>query len=184
MDEREQQRKIGHRLAIIRHAEEVTGNVAATCRYYGISRPCFSKWLRRYEEFGEEGLRDGSSAPLNSPRVTKPGVASKIIYRRQHHHFGPQKIAMYMDRYHDITISSSGVWRILNKLGMSRLPSSQRYKRNKDRWKRYEKQLPGRRIQGVDATLLGKPVLAEVEEVRWRCARGSVPISSVRSGIG
>ena len=28
MDEREQQRKIRHRLAMIRHAEEVTGNVA------------------------------------------------------------------------------------------------------------------------------------------------------------
>jgi hypothetical protein len=33
MDEREQQRKIRHRLAIIRHAEQVTGDVAATCRY-------------------------------------------------------------------------------------------------------------------------------------------------------
>jgi hypothetical protein len=35
MDGRKQQRKVRHRLAIIRHAEEVTGNVAATCRYYG-----------------------------------------------------------------------------------------------------------------------------------------------------
>ena len=63
MDEREQQRKIRHRLAVLRHAEEVSGNVAATCRYYGISRPTFYKWLRQYEEFGEEGLRDRSSRP-------------------------------------------------------------------------------------------------------------------------
>lgn len=41
MDEREQQRKIRHRLAILRHAEEVTQDVSATCRYYGISRPTF-----------------------------------------------------------------------------------------------------------------------------------------------
>ncbi len=34
MDEREQ-RKIRRRLAVLRHAEEVTGSVAATCRYYG-----------------------------------------------------------------------------------------------------------------------------------------------------
>jgi len=147
MDEREQQRKIRHRLAMIRHAEGVTGNAAATCRYYGISRPCCYKWLRRYEELGEAGLRDGSSAPLNSPKATRPEVVSKIIYLRQHYHFGPQKIAMYLDRYHDISISHSGIWRILNKLGMSRLPSSQRYKRHKDRWKRYEKQLPGQRVQ-------------------------------------
>jgi hypothetical protein len=31
-------REVRRRLAIIQHAEEVTGNVAMTCRYYGISR--------------------------------------------------------------------------------------------------------------------------------------------------
>ena len=36
MDEREQQRKIRHRLAMIRHAEEVTGNVALTCRLFWV----------------------------------------------------------------------------------------------------------------------------------------------------
>ena len=30
MDDREQQCKIRHRLAVLRHAEEVSGNVAAT----------------------------------------------------------------------------------------------------------------------------------------------------------
>lgn len=147
MDAREQERKVRHRLAVIRHAQEVTANVALTCRYYGISRPTYYKWLRRYEELGEEGLRDGSSRPLNSPCATKAEVVSKIVYLRQHYHFGPRKIAMYLARYHDITISPSGTWRILNKLQMSRLPSSQRYKRHKDRWQRYEKQLPGQRVQ-------------------------------------
>jgi hypothetical protein len=33
MTEPEQQRKIRHRLAVLAHAEEVTGNVARTCRY-------------------------------------------------------------------------------------------------------------------------------------------------------
>jgi transposase len=49
---------------------------------------------------------------------------------------------MYLKRYHDVTISKSGVWRILHRLGMGRLPASQRYKRHDKRWKRYEKQLP------------------------------------------
>jgi len=147
MDDREQQRKVKRRLAIIRHAQEVTGNVAQTCRYYGISRQVYYKWLRRYEELGEDGLRDGSSAPLHCPTATKTEVVGKIIYLRQHYHFGPHKISMYLARYHDITVSPSGVWRILNRLGISRLPTSQRYKRHKDRWKRYEKPLPGHRIQ-------------------------------------
>ena len=50
MDDREQQRKVRHRLAVLRHAEEVTGNVSATCRYYGISRQVFYKWRRRFED--------------------------------------------------------------------------------------------------------------------------------------
>jgi hypothetical protein len=29
-------------------------------------------------------------------------VVGKILYRRQHCHFGPTKIAMYLKRYHDV----------------------------------------------------------------------------------
>ncbi len=66
MDDREQ-RKIRHRLAVLQHVDEVSGSVAATCRYYGISRPTCYKWRSRFDELGPEGLRDRSSAPLNSP---------------------------------------------------------------------------------------------------------------------
>ena len=147
MTENEQQRNIRRRLAIIRHAQEVTGNVSQTCRYYGISRPCYYKWLHRYEDYGEEGLRDGSSRPHNSPNETKAEIVGKIIYLRQSYHFGPHKIAMYLKRYHDITISPSGVWRILKRLDLNRLPTSQRHKSHQKRWKRYEKPLPGHQVQ-------------------------------------
>ncbi len=147
MDEREQQRKVRHRLAVLRHAAGVTGNVSATCRYYGISRPTFYKWLTRFEEHGEDGLRDRSSRPHHSPRQTDQQIVGKIIYLRSHYHFGPHKIAMYLARYHDIEVSPSGVWRILKRLDMNRLPSAQRHQRHDRRWKRYEKPLPGHRVQ-------------------------------------
>lgn len=153
MDEREQQRKIRHRLGVLRHAQEVTGDVSATCRYYGISRPTFYKWLHRYEELGEEGLRDRSSAPRRCPNETPADVVGKVVYLRQSYHFGPRKISMYLSRYHDVSISPSGVWRILKHLDMSRLPSSQRHKRQATRWRRYEKPLPGHRVQ-VDVKFL------------------------------
>ncbi|VAW02697.1 Transposase, partial [hydrothermal vent metagenome] len=147
MTEREQQRLVNHRLAVIRHVEEVTGNVARTCRYYGISRPTFYRWLHRYEEKGLEGLRDRSSRPHHSPGATNAEVVGKIIYLRQNYHFGPAKIAMYLKRYHDITISNSGVWRILVRLDLNRLPASQKHKTYQKRWKRYEKPQPGHAIQ-------------------------------------
>ncbi len=71
----------------------------------------------------------------------------KVLYLRQNYHFGPAKISMYLKRYHDVAISSSGVWRILKRLDMSRLPASQRYKKLDKRWQRYEKQLPGHQLQ-------------------------------------
>src|SRR5205823_7682700 len=132
---------------MIQHVEEITGNVAMTCRYFGISRHTFYRWLRRYQELGPEGLRERSHRPLVSPNATKAEVVGKILHLRQHYHFGPHKIAMYLKRYHEITVSPSGVWRILKRADMSRLPSSQRYKPHKERWKRYEKAQPGHSIQ-------------------------------------
>ena len=140
-------REAKRRLAIIRHVEEVTGNVALTCRYYGISRQAYYIWYRRYCAEGVDGLRSRSKRPKTCPQATRAEVVGKILYLRQHYHFGPEKIAMYLKRYHDVTISKSGVWRILKRLNMSRLPASQRYKRHDKRWKRYEKQLPGHRVQ-------------------------------------
>jgi transposase InsO family protein len=54
---------------------------------------------------------------------------------------------MYLARYHEVTISTSGVWRILKRLDMNRLPSSQRHKPHAKRWQRYEKPQPGHRVQ-------------------------------------
>ena len=143
----QQNAQVRRRLAILRHAEEVTGNVAMTCRYYGITRQSFYVWKRRYDELGEEGLIDRSRRPKTSPRATHVDVVGKIIYLRRNYHFGPAKISMYLQRYHDVSISHSGVWRILKRLDMSRLPSSQRYKRLDKRYLRYEKQLPGHQVQ-------------------------------------
>ena len=61
MTDRELERRAQRRLAVLRHVEEVSGNVAATCRYYGISRQCYYGWLRRYEADGLDGLKDRSS---------------------------------------------------------------------------------------------------------------------------
>ena len=147
MSPRELERRAKHKLAVLRHVEEVSGSVAATCRYYGISRQCYYVWRRRFDEEGVEGLNDRSSVPHHQPTKTDPQVIEKILWLRQQYHFGPQRISMYLARYLDVTISPSGVWRILHKLGLNRLPASQRYKRTQTRWKRYEKQRPGHQLQ-------------------------------------
>ncbi|MGV9950010.1 helix-turn-helix domain-containing protein [Rhodococcus aetherivorans] len=147
MSPREVERRAKHKLAVLRHVEEVSGNVSATCRYYGISRQCYYTWRRRFDDEGFDGLKDRSSVPHHQPTKTDPEVIEKILWPRQQYYFGPQKISMYLHRYHDLAISPSGIWRILLKLGLGRLPASQRYKRTQTRWKRYEKQRSGHQLQ-------------------------------------
>ena len=80
MDDRAHQRKIRHRLAVLRHAEEVSGDVAATRRYYGTSRrQWFYKWKRRYDEPGEPDLRNVSSLPHESPKATDPAAPRGVV---------------------------------------------------------------------------------------------------------
>ena len=65
-------------------------------------RPCFYTWKRRHDAEGLDGLRDRSSKPHFSPLATHTDVVDKIVYLRQHYHFGPSKISMYLARYHEI----------------------------------------------------------------------------------
>jgi len=153
MSKKELDRLQSWRLGIIRHALEVTKNVAKTCRYYGISRTAFYHWYERYQQEGEPGLRDKSRRPHTSPRATKAEIVGKIVYLRENYHFGPLKIQMYLERYHDIDLSKSGIWRILKRLKINRLPNNLGYKRGEIKWKRYEKPQPGHRIQ-IDVKFL------------------------------
>lgn len=122
-------------------------NVARVCRRFGISRQSFYKWKRRHEAHGDAGLCDRPRTPHRSPRATAPDVVSKILYLRQHYHFGPTRIAAYLRRFHGIEIACSSVHRILTRHGMNRLPANQKHQPHGKRWQRYEKPQPGHRLQ-------------------------------------
>lgn len=90
---------------------------------------------------------------MHSPRATQTEIVAKIIYLREHYHFGAWRIKVYLERYHDIKLSKSGIYGILKRLNMNLLPSSRRYRKHAKRWKRYEMPQPGHRIQ-VDVKFL------------------------------
>src|SRR5262252_4710662 len=137
MTKAEQVRLTAWRLRILRQAVD-DGNVARLCRRFGISRKSFYKWKRRHAEHGDAGLCDRPRAPQRSPRATPREVVSKILYLRQHYHFGPRLIADYLRRFHAVSIATSSVHRILGKHGMSRLPANQKHRPHRTRWRRYE----------------------------------------------
>ncbi len=149
----QQDRLIKMRLGWFAHTKQVTGKVAKTCRYFGISRKTYYKWYGRYKENGSEALNDQSRGPKCSPKRTPEAIIEKILHLRKHYHFGPYKIQMYLSRYHNINTTSSTVYRILKQNKVNRLPGNMRYKRNKDRYISYEKPVPGNQLQ-VDVKFL------------------------------
>lgn len=152
MSEQQQLRLQNHRLKVLSYAQS-TGNVAKTCRRYGISRTLFYRWRQRYQEDGPQGLWNRSHAPIHSSQCHSVEVVEKILYLRQHYHMGPWRIHTYLARYHDISIAKSSIYFILKRHGLGCLPQNQRYKRYSERWKRYEKPQPGCRVQ-IDVKFL------------------------------
>ncbi len=147
MTEAQQVRLVNWRLKVLNWAQGEPRQVSRTCRHFGISRPTYYRWKKRFEEFGEAGLADRPKRPNRSPRATPPSVVSKILYLRQNYHFGAGRIRAYLQRFHEIEIARSSVHRILVSHGMGRLPANQKHQPHKKRWKRYEKAQPGHRLQ-------------------------------------
>ena len=52
------ERKIRRKRRVLEHADE-SGNVAKTCRYFGIPRSSFYRWRNVYLEHGEDGAKVG-----------------------------------------------------------------------------------------------------------------------------
>jgi transposase len=147
MTKAEQSRLMTWRFKVLQQAAERSRNVARTCRHFGLSRKTFYKWKKRYDPHGAAGLGDRASTPHVSPRATPREVVSKILYLREHYHFGPGKIADYLQRFHGVPLAPSSVHRLLVKHGMRRLPANQKHRPHRLRWQRYEKPQPSHRLQ-------------------------------------
>jgi len=144
------EREIQRKLRVLRHAEQIW-DVSKACRYFGVARASFYRWKSAYERCGEAGLVNRKTAPKNPANRTAPEIVEKVLHLRQNYHLGPIRIVWYLARYHGIKISDAGVYRILKRHGLSRLPRGTRVR--KIHTTRYEHQVPGHQIQ-VDVKFL------------------------------
>ena len=144
------QRDILRKKRVLEHAERI-GNIRKTCRYFGVSRLGFYRWKQAYETYGDEGLVNKKPCPVNLKLRTAPEIVEKVLYLRRTYHLGPIRIVWYLERYHGMKISDAGVYRILRRNGLNRLP--RRVGRRALHTHRYAKQVPGHHVQ-VDVTFL------------------------------
>jgi transposase InsO family protein len=158
---RQQERDVNRKLKCLRYAE-VCENVAHACRKFGISRETFYVWKREFLAKGPSGLINKKPCHTNLKRRVRAHIEEKILHLRSTYHFGPVRIVWYLKRYHDIAISTGGVYQVLKRHGMTRLPEKAR-KRSIKSFHLYEKRVPGHHVQ-IDVKFLefkaqdGKPV--------------------------
>lgn len=141
-EERDFQRKV----RVLQHAEK-TGHTRKACRYFGIGISSFYRWRVSYRKHGEAGPKNAKSIPKNPANQTSAEIVEKVLYLRRKSHLGPIRIVWYLARYQSIKISDAGVYRILKRNGLNRLPRVKRMR--KLHTKRYQKQVPGHHIQVV-----------------------------------
>ena len=145
------QREIQRKLKVLTHAEE-SRNVSKTCRYFGISRDTFYEWKKAFRGAGEPGLINKKRGPrCNLARRVPILIEEKVLHLRGKYHFGPQRIVWYLARYHDIKVSTGGVYGVLRRNGMNRLPKNTPVRSIPSQ--RYEKQVPGHHVQ-IDVKFL------------------------------
>lgn len=73
------------RKEFILQACQEKANVSQLCHRYYISRPTGYKWLHRYQEDGEAGLKDLSRRPHHSPNRTSREMEQAIVHLRLQH---------------------------------------------------------------------------------------------------
>ena len=107
----------GRRRLVRRCQHRPIAHVAAEA---AVSRQCLSKWYARWKEHGDEGLRDRSSRPSQSPRATAPEVVERIIVLRKRK-WSARRIHLQLAAEFDEPPAVCTITRILRRAGLSRL---------------------------------------------------------------
>ena len=74
--------------------------ITEVAQMYGLSRPTVYDWIARYEQGGEEALKDRSRAPKSSPSRTDQVIEQVLIEERKKWGFGSKAILQRLQEEH------------------------------------------------------------------------------------
>jgi transposase InsO family protein len=136
-------REAKQRLTWVKLYEE-TCNAGLVCRRCGISRPTLRKWWRRYQVEGVDGLQSRSRRPHHSPGQKVFAEQEQwIVELRTQRRLGARRIQTELQRQYGFHLSAATIHKHLRRLGIGRLQR----KRWRHTVKRYQKHIPGDRVQ-------------------------------------
>jgi transposase-like protein len=119
---------VDHKLRVIQHADKI-GDVGKACRCFGVGQARFYRWRTAYRRHRLADLENRKSAPKNPANRTAPEIVEKLLHLRKTYRPGPYASSRIS---HAITQSPSqdaGVYRILRRNGLSRLPGGTRVRK-------------------------------------------------------
>jgi transposase InsO family protein len=120
-------------------------NAGKACLKCGISRPTLRKWLKRFELYGEAGLKDNSRKPISSPnKKITPQYEEIILSLRDDRKLGHRRIASELKRLHNIDLSLASIHKVLGKHDKKYLSIRRPYRKKINR---YNRPIPGDRVQ-------------------------------------
>ena len=91
--------RVSLRMEFVRLASGEDANIAQLCGRFGIARKTGYKWLKRWDEQGDDGLVDQSRRPRRSPGKTTEAVEQEVLKVRQSHPtWGGRKIHKVLKR--------------------------------------------------------------------------------------
>ena len=123
---------------------EETKDAGFVCRRCGISRPTLRKWCRRYKEHGIKGLESQSKKPKHSPRQKIfQEQENWILTLRKEMNIGARRIQNELIRQYDYHLSLASIQKVLQRNKVEPIQKPRRKKKHK----RYQKEVPGERIQ-------------------------------------
>lgn len=114
-------------------------NIRELCRRFGISAKTGYKWLNRFKESGDQGLRERSRRPARSPWRTSKSVEDEVLRLRERYPaWGGRKIAARLRMLGAVPPSPSTVTEILRRHGRLDPGESSKHKA----WERFERPKP------------------------------------------
>jgi transposase InsO family protein len=108
---------MSQKLEMVLMASQEGANISAIARAFGVERSVVYRWRRRYQEGGEEGLREASRRPSSSPTRTNDECEQAILTVRDQHHWGARKIARHLQDRGVADLDKSTVHSVLRRHG-------------------------------------------------------------------
>ena len=135
--------KIAQRLRWVELFEK-TNDAGLVCRRCGISRPTLRLWVGRYREHGKDGLADRSRRPASSPATKVFEQQEQLILSLRRRRLGARRIQNELLREHDCKLSLATIHKVLKRHDS---PPLKRSRLTRKKRKRYERPVPGDRVQ-------------------------------------